>query len=430
MGALFMRKMYLCLTDFQILNALNLQMHKFNEEEADIFFVTNKEGNEKLADRLKATGIFKNVYLFNISKISGLHQYFRDLTEHRGRNSFLSACTNSLKEIIYIGMSKIRGLTYKINKKVVFGGTLDFSIYDTIFCLDKRQIVVDVVTAVLKDTNRKCKISLLDEGTSTYWRSILETRFPVDDIYLYQPIMANYYDDPNWRDRIKKIPLIDWEDQNFRKIINTVFDFSLEVNKSVSCNKVLAEFKDKIVFFDQNWDPMPKYFDNLSLPLKLLLHNPYKKHKKESRFYDDKMKLFRIVAKHCSGNEVVVKLHPRSPNEFAADYLKSECLMAENLKIPWEVFMDNCSFKNNIWITVSSTALCTYKTAFKNRLEDIPMIFLYKIVYKDKMDFSEDDEFFQSFKNNYNESVFLPDTVEEFQNIYLKLVKEMNRRKL
>lgn len=89
--------------------------------------------------------------------------------------------------------------------------------------------------------------------------------------------MANYYDDPNWRDRIKKIPLIDWEDQNFRKIINTVFDFSLEVNKSVSCNKVLAEFKDKIVFFDQNWDPMPKYFDNLSLPLKLLLHNPYKK---------------------------------------------------------------------------------------------------------------------------------------------------------
>ena len=58
------------------------------------------------------------------------------------------------------------------------------------------------------------------------------------------------------------------------------------------------------------------------------------------------------------------------------------------------------------------------------------MIFLYKIVYKDKMDFSEDDEFFQSFKNNYNESVFLPDTVEEFQNIYLKLVKEMNRRKL
>ena len=78
-----MRKMYLCLTDFQILNALNLQMHKFNGEEADIFFVTNKEGNEKLADRLKATGIFKNVYLFNISKISGLHQYFRDLTEHR-----------------------------------------------------------------------------------------------------------------------------------------------------------------------------------------------------------------------------------------------------------------------------------------------------------------------------------------------------------
>ena len=104
--------------------------------------------------------------------------------------------------------------------------------------------------------------------------------------------------------------------------------------------------------------------------------------------------------------------------------------MAENLKIPWEVFMNNCSFKNNIWVTVSSTALCTYKTAFKNRLEDIPMIFLYKIVYNGKMNFNEDDEFFESFKNKYPKNVFLPETLEEFQRIYLNLVKEMNLRKL
>ena len=65
-----MKKLFICLTDFQILNALNLQVNNENNEDADIFFVTNKQGNEELAARLQATKIFKNVYLFNNSKIS------------------------------------------------------------------------------------------------------------------------------------------------------------------------------------------------------------------------------------------------------------------------------------------------------------------------------------------------------------------------
>lgn len=78
-----MKKLFICLTDFQILNALNLQVNNENNEDADIFFVTNKQGNEELAARLQATKIFKNVYLFNNSKISGLHRYFRNLTEKK-----------------------------------------------------------------------------------------------------------------------------------------------------------------------------------------------------------------------------------------------------------------------------------------------------------------------------------------------------------
>ena len=77
-------------------------------------------------------------------------------------------------------------------------------------------------------------------------------------------------------------------------------------------------------------------------------------------FYERKMDMFRIVADNSNNNKVVVKLHPRSPLSFIKDYQKSCCEMAHNIKIPWEVFMDNCSFNNNIWITVSSTALCTY----------------------------------------------------------------------
>ena len=116
-----MKKLFICLTDFQILNALNLQVNNENNEDADIFFVTNKQGNEELAARLQATKIFKNVYLFNNSKISGLHRYFRNLTEKKYKNSFISAFTESAREVFYKICSKIYGLEYKVNKKVIFG---------------------------------------------------------------------------------------------------------------------------------------------------------------------------------------------------------------------------------------------------------------------------------------------------------------------
>ena len=53
--------------------------------------------------------------------------------------------------------------------------------------------------------------------------SILETHFPIDDLYLYQPNLANYYYDKNWCERFKVIPKIDGKDQKFRKIIKDVY---------------------------------------------------------------------------------------------------------------------------------------------------------------------------------------------------------------
>lgn len=423
-----MKNLYLCLTDFQILNALNLQLSKFKNKKADLFFITNKEGNEQLAERLAGTGIFEKIYLFNNSRIQGLHQYVRSTVEGKSNKGFAAALVTSVNEAVYKLRSKFSGEAYRINAKIVLGGKMDFAAYDEVFCLDKRSLVVDCVTQILKETSGKCKINLLDEGTSTYWRSILKTNFPVSDIYLYAPELANYYSE-GWRDRIYKIPEIDYGDENFRSVINKVFDFKDDGNYPYD-DKGSLLLKDKIIFFDQNWDPMPEYFKHLNKFMMLLLHNPYKKHKKESAFYERKMQMFRITADNSDGNDVIVKLHPRSPLSFVADYKKSKCTMAPNLKIPWEVFMDNCRFNNNIWVTVSSTALCTYKMIFADSREDIPMIFLYKIVYDGNKSYQEDDQFFRSFQKKYPQSVFIPETIEEFTQIYKKLIIKMdNKRK-
>ena len=423
-----MKNLYLCLTDFQILNALNLQLSKFKNKKADLFFITNKEGNEQLAERLASTGIFEKIYLFNNSRIQGLHQYVRSTVEGKTNKGFAAALVTSVNEAVYKLRSKFSGEAYRINAKIVLGGKMDFAAYDEVFCLDKRSLVVDCVTQILKETGGKCKINLLDEGTSTYWRSILKTNFPVSDIYLYAPELANYYTE-GWQERIYKIPQIDYGDENFRSVINKVFDFKDDGNYPYD-DKGNLLLKDKIIFFDQNWDPMPEYFKHVNKFMMLLLHNPYKKHKKESAFYERKMQMFRITADNSEGNDVIVKLHPRSPLSFVADYQKSKCTMAPNLKIPWEVFMDNCRFNNNIWVTVSSTALCTYKMIFADSREDIPMIFLYKIVYDGNKSYQEDDQFFRSFQKKYPQSVFIPETIEEFTQIYKKLITKMdNKRK-
>lgn len=423
-----MKNLYLCLTDFQILNALNLQLSKFKNKKADLFFITNKEGNEQLAERLAGTGIFEKIYLFNNSRIQGLHQYVRSTVEGKTNKGFAAALVTSVNEAVYKLRSKFSGEAYRINAKIVLGGKMDFAAYDEVFCLDKRSLVVDCVTQILKETGGKCKINLLDEGTSTYWRSILKTNFPVNDIYLYAPELANYYTE-GWKDRIYKIPQIDYSDEKFRAVINKVFDFKDDGNYPYD-DKGSLLLKDKIIFFDQNWDPMPEYFKHLNKFMMLLLHNPYKKHKKESAFYERKMQMFRITADNSDGNDVIVKLHPRSPLSFVADYKKSKCTMAPNLKIPWEVFMDNCRFNNNIWVTVSSTALCTYKMIFADSREDIPMIFLYKIVYDGNKSYQEDDQFFKGFQQKYPQSVFIPETIEEFTQVYKKLITKMdNKRK-
>lgn len=91
------------------------------------------------------------------------------------------------------------------------------------------------------------------------------------------------------------------------------------------------------------------------------------------------MELFRILANSISDKkEIIVKLHPRSGDSFAADYLQSKCEMAANVRVPWEVFEDNYTFNNNIWVTVSSTALCSLLMSFKNKTDDVKLIFYIK----------------------------------------------------
>ena len=73
-----MKTLFICLTDYQLLNALNIKIHLLKDKQADILFFDNKEGNRQLAERLRKLAIFDNVYLHQYENINGLHKYFRN----------------------------------------------------------------------------------------------------------------------------------------------------------------------------------------------------------------------------------------------------------------------------------------------------------------------------------------------------------------
>lgn len=401
-----MKALFVCLTDYQMLNALNIKVNLLKDKEADILFFDNKEGHRQLAERLQQTGLFKNVFLHKYTNVKGLHKYFRGKA---GEINLLHAAVNSAYEAKYKLFCKLFGKKYKINSKLYGNKQINFAEYDSIYGIPTKDVVEDTMKLVLAE-NKTAEVNFIEDGTSTYWERSIKNEIPFTVIYLYWPELANYFNNESIPGKLKTMPQIDWQDDNFRKIINFVFAFK-ESN---------TNYKNKVIFFDQNWDPMPEYLQNLKGLKKLILQKHYKKHLKESTIYDKKMQMFRLLADKISNpKRVIVKLHPRSDNAFIKDYLKSPCQMAENVKTPWEVIEDNYDFANNIWVTVSSTALCSLKMVFKNKNESVKLIFLYKLVYPKEDKYKDDNTFFENFRKKYPQNVFIPERVEE----YLKLIK-------
>lgn len=401
-----MRALFICLTDYQILNAINIKLHLLKDDDADILFFDNKEGNKNLAKRLKKSGIFRNVYLHQYTNIYGLREYIKSKLKEK---SFLLALKNSLKELLYIIKCKIYGLKYKINGKLYSNTEIDFGCYDKVFGIPTKDVVGDTMKIILTK-NSMVEINFIEDGTSTYWEKSIKSDIPYKNIYLYEPELANYYDER--KKIIKAIPKINGDDKSFKEILNEIFEFK----------NIFEDYSDKVIFFDQNWDPMPEYLKDLNGIKKIVLNNAYKKHLKESALYDKKMQLFRILSELMEGKkEVIVKLHPRSDEKFVTDYKKSKCTIADNINLPWEVVENNYKFHNNIWVTVSSTALCSLKTAFENKNEDVKLIFLHKIVYDDTK-YEDDIIFFEKFKERYKDRVFIPENIEEYKSTIYKLI--------
>lgn len=403
-----MKSLFICQTDYQLINAINIKKHLLPELEADIVISNNKLGTIELSKRLQNVGLFQNVYVYSDS-FNGLHRYMRGNDE---KNTFCNAIKGSLKNIYLNIFGRIKGVDFIINHKIFDNKKINFSQYNNLFGVETSSFYGEIYDIISK--YNKCNNNFLDEGLGCYLRYALNRKHRIDTVYLYEPEMAAYKDDFF---NIIKIPKINLNDKEFIRLINYVFNFKDLIN---------VKLKNKIIFFDQNTHPMPRYLRNVGKIKRTILRNPYKKHLKDQIFYETKLELFRVLAEKLKPRKIFVKLHPRSTEEYLEDYKKNNADFFPNVFSPWEVFGCNYEIKNNIWITVYSSALCSYDFTIKNTNNN-KYIFLYKIVNQrgGLKDYKDIDEFFTNFQQLNNGKVFLPNSIDELMdNINLIISKD------
>lgn len=394
-----MKTLFICLTDYQMLNALNIKMHLLKDKQADIIIFNNKEGLDSLCERLETSGIFSNVYFYT-EKFDDLHKYFRNLSEKVEGVTLIDAIKNTIKNLYIRFLSNFESQEKNINRGIAKRKKIDFSKYDQVFGIETKFFVRRCIELIFNNRNGNCIINSIDEGLASYLSSCIKGIRHINNVYLYEPELAVY---KNTFNSIIQIPKIDKNDKDFIEKVNFIFDFQ-------RYNSI--DFNNKILFFDQNWDAMPKYLGNISGIKKLLLNNLYKKHLNESFIYNKKMELFAILMKKSLPRKIFVKLHPRSSNYFISDYLEKGGELLPNIIAPWELFGCNYDIKNNIWITIHSSALCSYDFTIKSQKEN-KFIFLYKIILKNEENFEEIDGFFEQFRKKNIDRVFIPkDEVE------------------
>lgn len=390
-----MRILFVCSTEYQIFNMINMKLRLFKDQKADAVIQCNK--NNIFAERLRETGLFEHVCYVN--REDNLHDYVRKFREHKETGSFLCAVKKSLQ------YTAAKLSTKFFDAKAM----LKHLVYDL------EQLPLDQYTLMLAQSNNdtvnyfydhlsknNCKVGILEEGIGSYYIKWIGRKNTKADIaYLYCPWIASYYEEADVE--FVTVPAADKQSGSFMDIINRVFDFEPETNIRIS---------DSVIFFDQGGERMPIYLKNCSRLVKLLFHNSYKRHLRENDLYMEQIEIFKKIADKYSNIASYIKFHPRTPKEMLLEYNEdnSNIKVMQQYGVPWEVFCCNGRFDNNVYVTVDSSSVLLPLVSIENNVHN-RCIFLFELLH---LSYSKDIiEMFYRAKKKLPEMVFIPKTFDE-----------------
>lgn len=369
------RTLFICETDYQIINSINIKLNMLKEDEADILISNYRDGIIGLSERLENLGIFKNVYFFKgrrVRKHLRILELLKDCKQLFKRNS-LNDVSKHLKSVLLGYYSKNSN---KINCCLTKNKFIDLYEYNHVFGFTLNSLFTYVNNYILKEEN-ECIFSCIDEGVGSYTNAAIDfSLVKINDVYLYEPELAIYYNQFN---DIKKIPKIDKEDKYIVGVLNYLFRFKREN---------IVDLRNKIIFFDQCFSSSNKSENKWYKSV--FFYKNAKCASEDSIKFNIQKYLFREVIECFKNDKIFVKLHPRTRDANVSVYKNSNIIFLENKKIPWELFCLNCNVDNSIWITVNSSAVHTYDFTInsKNKKICIYGIGLYDIGNENKDEYN------------------------------------------
>ncbi len=398
-----MKLLFLCTTEFQLITALNIKYHMHPDDDADII-VDNYHGEEKaLAERIRGTNLFRKVfYVRSYIEQETLHKYFRSISDGEPGIGLAYAIKNSLLFLKMRIMTKVFGSDAYVNNVLVPSDSFSIEEYDAFFSYGDKPITCNIVDCILK-RNRHCQFILLDEGIGTYTVLNLGKHSEiVDKCYVYDPDLVVH------NKEACKIPSIRKSDKEFIDILNYVFQFYIDDIEDYS-NSV-------IVFHEDGRDKMPKYLQNASWWVKILFHNPYRRHLEEDAEYNRQAGITNMAIDCVTGkiqaDKIWIKLSPRAVRSSLKEFgCRQDIKIIRRYDLPWELVALNCSVKNAVLLANYSTAVALYNAVVDNAEDAVRCVLLYKIVHEFSVGGAYDC-MFERIINKYGK-VYAPHNINE-----------------
>lgn len=394
-----MRYLFVCVTEFQILSALNIKYHLLTNDDADIIIRNNHKADSDIIKRIEKSKLFNNIFSFTPEQ-EGIHAYIRNLMYNKDGVSFLDAFVNEVKMFKRSILEYMLGEDYILDSNITEYRKLSKKEYDAVF-FQTLDHVIEPLLINIKRNNVGCKLNLLDEGTMSYFYSKVE-RFALDCIYLYEPRLSVCY---NEEVEFVKIPKIDKREKAFINLINMIFNWRDVYGE---------EINNAVIFFDQGYQAMPPYLKNPNWAKKIVFANPYKKHLRLATLYESEVDWFKKIIGWVNDKKKYIKFHPRTWYSMKDEFQDDDVYIIPNNAIPWEVIASNLNIKNSIFVTINSSSACLYE-AVVGRKEDNNFYILLDQLVQAKDGF--EDGMFDRLLKFYPQNLFIPNTEEELRNI-------------
>lgn len=364
-----MRRLFICDTPFQILNALNIQWHDQNiEYETDLYIVNQFMDASSIYTEIEKTGLFSSVYLLKPPMQNPQNTFVRSV------------------KLVWRYLHPNSVVRQQLGESVC---RFPFDFYDVIMA----SVTTLFVTSLCK-LNPKAEFIMFDDGVGSYFGNIVEgggwryrifARIFHCGSYAKKPQMlyVNNIGMCKSEAMVKKEQLPSWD--------NAFFNY---VCKVFSVNQQNINVQQRVIFLSQPFEGI-----------------------KISNSFD-----MVIEQLSFSSNDVLIRFHPREKGREVP-----KTMNIDDGSVMWELTVAMTDMSSKILIGYYSTAQMTPKMLFD---QEPWLIFLYRI---DESLFDENrkkslDIMVGDLKTNYRDKgkIFIPESINEFKEQLDSIVKRIN----